>query len=185
MKLTVDLGPNSYPIHIENGILAKTGELVSEVFSGKKIMIVSDDNVFPLYGEIITKALSDSGFECHSFVLPHGEPTKSFQSLPKIYEALINAKLTRSDLLIALGGGVIGDLAGFAASSYLRGIKFVQIPTSLLAQGVADAAFNLIKLCCDNDRLISLIQDPLIHHFIIRRWIMTDIDQKEYCLKLF
>ena len=123
MKLTVDLGPNSYPIHIENGILAKTGELVSEVFSGKKIMIVSDDNVFPLYGEIITKALSDSGFECHSFVLPHGEPTKSFQSLPKIY-----------DLLIALGGGVIGDLAGFAASSYLRGIKFVQIPTSLLAQ---------------------------------------------------
>ena len=97
-------------------------------------MIVSDDNVFPLYGEIITKALSDSGFECHSFVLPHGEPTKSFQSLPKIYEALINAKLTRSDLLIALGGGVIGDLAGFAASSYLRGIKFVQIPTSLLAQ---------------------------------------------------
>ena len=134
MKLTVDLGPNSYPIHIENGILAKTGELVSEVFSGKKIMIVSDDNVFPLYGEIITKALSDSGFECHSFVLPHGEPTKSFQSLPKIYEALINVKLTRSDLLIALGGGVIGDLAGFAASSYLRGIKFVQIPTSLLAQ---------------------------------------------------
>lgn len=134
MKLTVDLGPNSYPIHIENGILAKTGELVSEVFSGKKIMIVSDDNVFPLYGEIITKALSDSGFECYSFVLPHGEPTKSFQSLPKIYEALINAKLTRSDLLIALGGGVIGDLAGFSASSYLRGIKFVQIPTSLLAQ---------------------------------------------------
>ena len=134
MKLTVDLGPNSYPIHIENGILAKTGELVSEVFSGKKIMIVSDNNVFPLYGEIITKALSDSGFECHSFVLPHGEPTKSFQSLPKIYEALLNAKLTRSDLLIALGGGVIGDLAGFAASSYLRGIKFVQIPTSLLAQ---------------------------------------------------
>lgn len=134
MKLTVDLGPNSYPIHIENGILAKTGELVSEVFSRKKIMIVSDDNVFPLYGEIITKALSDSGFECHSFVLPYGEPTKSFQSLPKIYEALINAKLTRSDLLIALGGGVIGDLAGFAASSYLRGIKFVQIPTSLLAQ---------------------------------------------------
>ena len=91
MKLTVDLGPNSYPIHIENGILAKTGELVSEVFSGRKIMIVSDDNVFPLYGEIITKALSDSGFECHSFVLPHGEPTKSFQSLPKIYEALISS----------------------------------------------------------------------------------------------
>ena len=134
MELYVDLGAHSYSIYIENNILKDTGSYIEKVYSGKKIMIVSDDNVFPLYGEIITKALSDSGFECYSFVLPHGEPTKSFQSLPKIYEALINAKLTRSDLLIALGGGVIGDLAGFAASSYLRGIKFVQIPTSLLAQ---------------------------------------------------
>ena len=134
MKLYVDLGAHSYSIYIENNILKDTGSYIEKVYSGKKIMIVSDDNVFPLYGDIIIKALSDSGFECHSFVLPHGEPTKSFQSLPKIYEALINAKLTRSDLLIALGGGVIGDLAGFAASSYLRGIKFVQIPTSLLAQ---------------------------------------------------
>ena len=67
--------------------------------------------MFFLSMEKLSKALSDSGFECHSFVLPHGEPTKSFQSLPKIYEALINAKLTRSDLLIALGGGVICDLA--------------------------------------------------------------------------
>ena len=95
-------------------------------------MIISDDRVFPLYGEKVKDSLND--YECHSLVLPHGEPTKSFQSLPKIYEALLNAKLTRSDLVIALGGGVIGDLAGFAASSYLRGIKFVQIPTSLLAQ---------------------------------------------------
>ena len=134
MKLTVNLGKDSYPIYIENNILSQAGDYIRKMYHGKRIMIVSDDNVFPLYGEIITKALSDSGFECHSFVLPHGEPTKSFQSLPKIYEALINAKLTRSDLLIALGGGVIGDLAGFAASSYLRGIKFVQIPTSLLAQ---------------------------------------------------
>lgn len=114
MKLTVDLGPNSYPIHIEKWNPCKNRRTCKRSVLWKKNMIVSDDNVFPLYGEIITKTLSDSGFECHSFVLPHGEPTKSFQSLPKIYEALINAKLTRSDLLIALGGGVIGDLAGFA-----------------------------------------------------------------------
>ena len=69
-----------------------------------------------------------------TLVLPHGEPTKSFQSLPRIYSALLEAKLSRSDLIIALGGGVIGDLAGFAAASYLRGISLVQIPTSLLAQ---------------------------------------------------
>ena len=132
MQLTVNLGENSYPIYIENGILPHAGSYISQVFSGRKIMIISDDRVFPLYGEKVKDSLND--YECHSLVLPHGEPTKSFQSLPKIYEALLNAKLTRSDLVIALGGGVIGDLAGFAASSYLRGIKFVQIPTSLLAQ---------------------------------------------------
>ena len=96
-------------------------------------MIISDDNVFPLYGDTIVKTLEDK-YEVHSLILPHGEPTKSFQSLPKIYSALLEARFSRSDLIIALGGGVIGDLAGFAAASFLRGIKFIQIPTSLLAQ---------------------------------------------------
>ncbi len=132
MKLTVNLKENSYPIYIENGILTKSGEYISQIFKGQKIMIVSDDNVFPLYGQQVIDSLRD--YECHFLVLPHGEPTKSFQSLPKIYTAMLDAKLTRSDLVIALGGGVIGDLAGFAAASYLRGIKLVQIPTSLLAQ---------------------------------------------------
>lgn len=132
MKLTVNLGENSYPIFIENGIIKKSGEHISQIFSGQKIMIVSDDNVFLLYGQQVMDSLKD--YECHSLVLPHGEPTKNFQSLPKIYTAMLDAKLTRSDLVIALGGGVIGDLAGFAAASYLRGIKLVQIPTSLLAQ---------------------------------------------------
>ena len=132
MKLTVNLGENSYPIFIENGIIKKSGEHISQIFSGQKIMIVSDDNVFPLYGQQVMDSLKD--YECHSLVLPHGEPTKNFQSLPKIYTAMLDAKITRSDLVIALGGGVIGDLAGFAAASYLRGIKLVQIPTSLLAQ---------------------------------------------------
>ena len=95
-------------------------------------MIVSDDNVFPIYGETLLSSLKE--YECHTLVLPHGEPTKNFQSLPRIYSALLEAKLSRSDLVIALGGGVIGDLAGFAAASYLRGISLVQIPTSLLAQ---------------------------------------------------
>lgn len=132
MELTVNLGKNSYPIYIENGILESAGSYISGIFKGKKIMIISDDNVFPLYGEKILHSLSD--YACHSLVLPHGELTKNFQSLPKIYAAMLDAKISRSDLVIALGGGVIGDLAGFAAASYLRGIKLVQIPTSLLAQ---------------------------------------------------
>lgn len=132
MELTVNLGKNSYPIFIEAGILSFAETYISQVFQGKRIMIISDDHVFPLYGTQLIEAFPS--YECSSIVLPHGEPTKSFQSLPQIYAAMLEHKLTRSDLVIALGGGVIGDLAGFAASSYLRGIKLVQIPTSLLAQ---------------------------------------------------
>lgn len=132
MKLVVNLGENSYPIYIENGILAQAGEYIPQVFSGKKIMIISDDNVFPLYGEKLVNVLDQ--YECHTLVLPHGESTKNFQTLPIIYDALLKAKISRSDLIIALGGGVMGDLVGFAASSYMRGVKLIQIPTSLLAQ---------------------------------------------------
>lgn len=137
MKLTVNLDENSYPIYIENGILKDAAAYISRVFHGKRIMIISDDQVYPLYGEKLKAVLSSwekNAYECHTLILPHGEPTKSFQTLPRVYTALLEAKLTRSDLVIALGGGVIGDLAGFAAASFLRGIKLVQIPTSLLAQ---------------------------------------------------
>lgn len=133
MKLTVNLGENSYPIYIENNLLSRCLEPVSKVFSGRRIMIVSDDHVYPLYGDAVKQALSQT-YECHSLVLPHGEETKNFQILPRIYTAFLEAGISRSDLVIALGGGVIGDLAGFAAASFLRGVKLVQIPTSLLAQ---------------------------------------------------
>ncbi len=132
MKLTVDLKQTSYPIYIENGILKDAGSYISQVFRGRRVMVISDDRVYPLYGRILLDTLSS--FECHTLVLPHGEQTKSFQTLPQIYTALLDAKISRSDLIIALGGGVIGDLAGFAAASFLRGVKLVQIPTSLLAQ---------------------------------------------------
>lgn len=132
MKLTVNLESNSYAIYIEPGIRKHAEQYISQVFTGKRIMIISDDQVFPLYGEKLIQDLSS--YECHSLVLPHGELTKSFQSLPQIYTELLACRLTRSDLIIALGGGVIGDLAGFVASSFLRGIQLVQIPTSLLAQ---------------------------------------------------
>lgn len=132
MELTVNLDKNSYSIYIESGILLKSEQYVSRIFQGRRIMIISDDNVFPLYGEKLMSVLST--YECSSLVLPHGETTKNFQMLPKIYAAMLEHKITRSDLVIALGGGVIGDLAGFAAASYLRGVKLVQIPTSLLAQ---------------------------------------------------
>lgn len=133
MKLYVNLGEHSYPIYIENHLLEKAADYIADVFSGKKIMIVSDDHVYPLYGDALKASLSER-FECHCLVLPNGESTKDFQSLPVIYSAMLEAKMSRSDLVIALGGGVIGDLTGFAAATYLRGVRFIQIPTSLLAQ---------------------------------------------------
>jgi 3-dehydroquinate synthase len=132
-QLLVKVKDKDYPIYIENHILEHAGEYVSQKFHGKKIMIVSDDHVFPIYGEKVIQSLKGQ-YECHSLVIPHGEPSKNIQMLPKLYSAFLEANLVRSDLIIALGGGVIGDLTGFAAASYLRGVKLIQIPTSLLAQ---------------------------------------------------
>ncbi|MCP1100869.1 3-dehydroquinate synthase [Aequitasia blattaphilus] len=133
MEILVNLGKDSYPIYIENNLISQTSSHIQKIFSGKRIFLLSDDNVYPLYGASIQEDLSHF-YECHHLILPHGEATKSFQSLPVVYEALINSGISRSDLIIALGGGVIGDLAGYVAASYLRGIDFIQIPTSLLAQ---------------------------------------------------
>ena len=161
MKLYVDLGKNSYPIYIENHLLEKAADYIAEVFHGKKIMIISDDNVYPLYGDALKQALSER-YECHSLVLPHGESTKSFQSLPTIYTAMLDAKISRSDLVIALGGGVIGDLAGFAAASYLRGVKFVQIPTSLLAQVDSSVGGKVAVDLPQGKNLVGAFYQPIL-----------------------
>lgn len=123
-----------YPLKIEKGLLNHLAEEINSVYKNKKIAIVTDENVQSLYGEHITTQLTDAGFEVTVIVLEPGEQTKSMENLQVIFSRLIAFGLSRSDLLIALGGGVIGDLAGFAAASYLRGIAFVQIPTTLLAQ---------------------------------------------------
>ena len=133
MRMQVNLEENSYPIEIRNGLLGTVKEKIEEFFPKGKIMLVSDDSVFPLYGDRILGQL-EGAYECHTAVIPHGEASKSFHMLPKLYEAMLEAKMSRSDLVIALGGGVTGDLTGFAAATYLRGIRYVQIPTSLLAQ---------------------------------------------------
>lgn len=161
MKLTVDLGKNSYPIYIENKILTKAGEYIPQVFSGRRIMIISDDHVYPLYGDALTKSLSET-YECYHLVLPHGEATKSFQSLPEIYRAMLEAKISRSDAVIALGGGVIGDLAGFAAASFLRGVKFIQVPTSLLAQVDSSVGGKVAVDLPEGKNLVGAFYQPSI-----------------------
>ena len=130
-KLHVNLGEHSYDIHIANGLLDKVASKIKELTNCQKIGLITDENVLAHHGQRMKKQLE--GYEVVTIALPPGEATKNFDNLPNIYEQLLHFKLTRSDLIIALGGGVIGDLAGYVAASYLRGVNFIQIPTSLLA----------------------------------------------------
>lgn len=133
-KLFVDLKENSYNILIEKGLLNKLGEELKNIYFGEKIFIITDENVDKYYGSKVKDELDKIGYKTRKMVLAPGEKTKSFSTLPSIYNELLDFKLTRKELIITLGGGVVGDLGGFAASTFLRGVSFIQIPTSLLAQ---------------------------------------------------
>ena len=133
-NLFVDLKENSYNILIEKGLLSKLGEELKKIYFVEKIFIITDENVDKYYGDKVKDELDKAGYKTRKMVLTPGEETKSFSTLPSIYNELLDFKLTRKELIITLGGGVIGDLGGFAASTFLRGVSFVQIPTSLLAQ---------------------------------------------------
>lgn len=133
MEMKVNLGKESYPIYIQQGLLDDVFNYIQPIYKGEKIMIISDNQVYGYYGEKIESQLSQQ-YNVGHIIVPHGEQSKRFDILPELYRQLLSFQLTRTDLIIALGGGVIGDLAGFVASTFLRGVKFVQIPTSLLAQ---------------------------------------------------
>jgi 3-dehydroquinate synthase len=130
----VDLGNIISNIIIEKGIIKNAGREIRKVYSNKKIAVVTDENVFVLYGEILKESLAAENFIPTFIVIKPGEQSKTVDTLKYVYSNLVSLGITRGDLIVALGGGVVGDLAGFAASTYLRGIDFVQIPTSLLAQ---------------------------------------------------
>lgn len=130
-----------YEVIIGQGLLDEAGRYISEVLktvgstgvTEMTAVIVSDDNVFPLYGERLKDSLQKDGFRTLEFVFPHGEKNKSLETYGNLLEYMCENHVRRSDMIVALGGGVVGDLAGFAAASYQRGVKFVQVPTSLLA----------------------------------------------------
>lgn len=132
--LNVSLGDRSYPIHLGEGLLARTGELMNQAGCAGKVCIVSNPVVGKLYLEIVEGSLKRCGFKVTSILVPDGEEHKSLKSLASIYDHLIKARFERVSSLVALGGGVVGDLTGFAAATFLRGISYVQVPTTLLAQ---------------------------------------------------
>ena len=124
----------NYDIIIEKGALNKVGAYASSVFKrGSKAAVITDDTVASLYLDQVVQSLSAAGYTVVSYIFPHGEDSKSAETLFRVYDFLIEEQLTRSDFIVALGGGVVGDLAGYAAATYLRGIRFMQIPTTFLA----------------------------------------------------
>lgn len=133
-KINLDLGDNSYSIFIDYNFLDEIPIMINTMFSYKRVTIITDENVNRLYLKRVKTAFIRIGIACHTFSVLPGEASKSLEVLSKVYDALIDNQMTRSDAVIALGGGVIGDLAGYAAATYLRGIDFIQIPTTLLSQ---------------------------------------------------
>ncbi len=132
MKLTVN-GSTTYDIYVDSGIINNVGEYLSAVTKPSKIVVVSDDNVMPLYGEAVRKSLENSGFSVLQFVFPSGEASKNFDTLARLLAFLTENAVNRADMLLALGGGVVSDLTGFAASCYLRSIKYATVTTTMLA----------------------------------------------------
>jgi len=132
--IQVNLKDNSYTIHIQRDILNIIGEYLKENYKNKKIAIITDSNLEKLYGDKFNKTLHDKGFITKTIVVKPGEESKSIDTLKEVYSELVEFKLGRADLIITFGGGVVGDLGGFAASTYLRGVPYIQVPTSLLAQ---------------------------------------------------
>ncbi|MGI6736908.1 MAG: 3-dehydroquinate synthase [Anaerovoracaceae bacterium] len=131
-KITIHTG-TPYDVLMEDGLLPRCGELIREIIEPCKACIVTDKTVHALYTKTIEASLTEAGFDVRKTVFTPGEESKSMATLTTLLEYLAHEEFTRSDILVALGGGVVGDLTGFAAAVYLRGIRFVQIPTTLLA----------------------------------------------------
>lgn len=123
-----------YEICIKKGLLSSVGNMARPLTKAGRVAIVTDNLVAPLYLKTVLDSFKAAGFEAYSFSFPAGEPSKNLDTVSKILEFFCSKKLTRKDLAVALGGGVVGDLVGFASAIYLRGIDFIQIPTTLLAQ---------------------------------------------------
>lgn len=124
----------TYPIWIEKGLLSQCGTLLRGETKAQTAAVITDDTVDALYGAVVETSLRQSGFRVLKFVFPHGEASKCSETLNQVYDYLCENNVTRTDCLVALGGGVVGDLTGFAAATYLRGLPYFQIPTTLLAQ---------------------------------------------------
>lgn len=133
MKIIPVQATKSYQVHVGSNLLSQTGDLLQQISKANTVAIISDTHVWPLYGKTVYQSLAEKGFQVLKYVFPAGEESKSGQTYLSILDFLAINHVTRTDCIVALGGGVVGDMAGFVAATYLRGIDYVHIPTTLLA----------------------------------------------------
>ncbi len=176
MRTVTVSASKTYDIQIGSGLISTLGQAARALGKAQRVCLVSDSHVYPIYGQAAEASLSDAGFTVGRFVFPAGEESKNGGVYLELLNCLAEQKLTRSDLIVALGGGVVGDLAGFAAATYLRGIRFIQVPTTLLAavdssvggktaidlpagKNLAGAFCQPSLVICDTDTLNTLSPD--------------------------
>ncbi len=133
-KLIVELGSRSYPVRIGSGISSSVGKYLADLNAGKQVAVVTDDNVAKPYLQLVVESLGSAGFGVTPLIIPPGEASKSLSVVSDLLDTLLTGRFERNSTVIALGGGVVGDVAGFVAATLLRGVNYIQLPTTLLAQ---------------------------------------------------
>ena len=173
-SLNVDLGERSYPITIQEGVISRVGELLD----CSRAIVVTDANVAPLYAASVVESCQETGITTDLIILPAGEGTKSFDNYQSLMERLLALQPDRKTTLVALGGGVIGDLTGFAAATLMRGVPFVQVPTSLLAQVDSSVGGKTAINCAAGKNLIGAFYQP--QAVIIDVQTLETLPEREY-----
>lgn len=198
--LTVELGDRSYPIHIGDDLIANAGSLMAPILPGDKVIVVTDQNVAPLWLEKCLQSFEGHILAVDSLVLPATETTKSFSHFQTLLDDILAIGIDRKTTLVALGGGVIGDITGFAAATLLRGIGFIQIPTTLLAQvdssvggktgintahgkNLVGAFHQPIMVLADIGALDTLPKRELLAGYaeVVKYGLIDDFDFYEWC----
>lgn len=159
-EVPVALGNRSYSIFIGNGLLSDTGNQLKKMGLGRTLGIVTNPTVGPLYLDPLLEGLNKEGFRTEVFLIPDGESYKTLETIKDIYQRMLSAHFDRSSTLIALGGGVIGDMTGFAAATYMRGIPFLQVPTSLEAQVDASVGGKVAVDLPEGKNLVGAFYQP-------------------------
>ena len=176
-KITVGLGNRAYDIHVGSGLLADVGALVKTAGGRAAVPVVTDTNVGALYLQRLTDGLAGAGMNARAIVMPPGEASKSFAGLESVCGQLLDAGIDRQGLVIAFGGGVIGDLTGFAAGVLKRGVNFVQIPTTLLAQVDSSVGGKTAINAAQGKNLVGLFHQP--KRVIADTALLSSVPQRE------